>query len=141
MLVWLTNRVNSGMDEEHMNKTSNLIHFNIIYNDWLGLRTRTILFDPRTKATGSGQQIRARVKQNCCRPRNQSISVLLYTLIFPNFLIHSFHALTYPLDIFYILVRQVRESGRRLDIVTSIYQVTYWTNENKAIGQHFVCGL
>ena len=72
----------------------------MLYSYWLGSRTRTVLFDPRTNLC-------TRVKQNCRCPRSQSINVLLYTFIFPNFLIHSFHALTYQLDIFYILVRQV----------------------------------
>ena len=40
----------------------------------------------------------------------------------------------------HILVRKVRECGRHLDIVTSIYHVTYWTNKNKAIGQQFDSG-
>ena len=61
---------------------------------------------------GFGQQIRLRVKQNCCCQRNQSIlseaagwwqqirrnqsiTVLLYTFIFSLKNIHSFHS-TYP---------------------------------------------
>ena len=39
-------------------------------------------------------------------------------LLFSKF--SSLFPLTYPLDVFNILVRQVRESGRRFDIVTSI---------------------
>ena len=80
-------------------------------------------FYPRTdllpEAAGWGQQIRSRVKQNCCCPRTQSITLLLYTFIFSKIL-YSLFPLTYPLDVLYILVRKVRESGRRLYIVTSI---------------------
>ena len=86
-----------------------------------------------TEDAGWRQQILSRVKQNCCCPRSQSIivfKIFLFTL-----------SLTYPLDVFNILVRQVREYWRRLDIVSSIYDVTYWTNENKAIGQQFDSGL
>ena len=57
----------------------------IIYSYWLGSRTTAVLCDPRTDllpaAAGWGQQIRSRVKQNCCCPRSQSITVLLYTFI------------------------------------------------------------
>ena len=54
------------------------------------LRKPAILFDPRSdllpSVCGFGQQIRSRVKQNCCGPRNQSnIFFLLYTLIFQKF--------------------------------------------------------
>ena len=51
-----------------------------------GSKTTAILFDPRKdllpKAAGWGQQIPLSVKQNCCCPRSQSITVLLYTFIF-----------------------------------------------------------
>ena len=73
-------------------------------------------------------------RSRCC-PRSQSITVLLYTFIFSKFS-YSLFPLTYPLDVFNILVLQVRVSGRRLDIVT-IYHVTYWTKEYKVIGQQF----
>ena len=70
-------------------------------------------------ATGWGQHIRSRVKQNCCCPKSQSITVLLYTNIFFK-ISYSLFPLTYPLDVFNILISQVGESGRRLDIVMSI---------------------
>ena len=61
------------------------------------------MFDPRTdllpEAAGWGQQIRSRVKQNCCCPRSQSITVLLYTFIFSKFS-YSLFPLTYPLYVF-----------------------------------------
>ena len=64
---------------------TNLSHA-ILYSYWLGSRTTAVLFDPRmdllSEATGWGQQICSRVKQNCCCPRSQSITVLLYTFIF-----------------------------------------------------------
>ena len=67
---------------------------------WLSSRTTAIMFDPRTyllpEAAGWGQQIRSRVKQNCCFPRNQSITVLLYTFVFSTKL-YSIFPLTYPL--------------------------------------------
>ena len=82
----------------------------IIYSYWLGSRT-----------TGFGQQIRSRVKQNCCCTRSQSITVLLYTFIFSTKL-YSLFPLTYSLLLRHlnIPVRQVRESGRRLRFVRSI---------------------
>ena len=58
------------------------------------------------EAEGWGQQIRSRVKQNCCCSRNQSITVLFYIFIFFKILLFQ---LTYPIDVFNILVRQVRE--------------------------------
>ena len=71
------------------------------------------------KTAGWGQQICSRVKQNCCCLRSQSITVLLYTFIFSKFS-YSLFSLTYPLDVFSILVRQDRESEWRLEFVTSI---------------------
>ena len=57
-----------------------------IYSYWLGSRTTAVLFYLRTdllpEAAGWWQQIRLRVKQNCSCPRIQSITVLLYTIIF-----------------------------------------------------------
>ena len=57
-----------------------------VYSYWLGLRTTAVLFEPRMdllpEAAGWGQQIGSRVKQNCCCPQTQSITVLLYTFIF-----------------------------------------------------------
>lgn len=59
--------------------------------------------------------------QDCCCIRTQSLTVLLHTFIFQLFFYSwSVFPLTYPLDIFNILVRQDWESGPRLDIVTSI---------------------
>ena len=97
----------------------------IIYSYWLGSRTTAVLFDTRTdllpEAAAWGQQICSRVKQNCCCPRSQSITVLLYTFILSKFSYSwSLFPLAYPLDVFKILVRQNQESGRRLDIVTLI---------------------
>ena len=63
----------------------------------------------RGRICGFGQQIRSKVKQNCCCPRSQSITVLLYTFIFKK-KIFTFSTHIYPLDILNILVRQVRES-------------------------------
>ena len=86
----------------------------LLYSQWLGSRTTAVLFDPRMdllpEAAGWGQQIRS---------KSQSKTVLLYTFIFPK-CSYSLFPLTYPLDVFSILVCQVRESRRRLDIVTSI---------------------
>ena len=66
-------------------------------------------------------QICSRVKQKCCCPRSQSITVLLYTFILSKFSYSwSLFPLAYPLDVFKILVRQNQESGRRLNIVTLI---------------------
>ena len=83
-----------------------------LYSYWLYSR----------KTTGFRQQIRSQVKQNCCCPRSQSITVLLYTFIFSKFskLIHSFHSHIHKM---FSILRQ--------------YHMTYWTNENKAIGQQF----
>ena len=84
--------------------------------DWV---QNNSIVDPRTdllpKAAAWGHQIRSRVIQNCCSPRSQSITVLLYTLVFFNFFIHlSIRCFQYP-----------HPSGPRiwttpLDIVTSI---------------------
>ena len=78
-----------------------------VYSYWLVSSTTPVLFDPRTdllpEAAGWLQQTRSRVKQNCCCPRSQSITVLLYTFIFQN-----------------VKVRQFPEYGSLLDILTSI---------------------
>ena len=58
-------------------------------------------------------------QKNCCCSRSQSITLLLYTFIFSK-CSYSLFPPTYPWNVFRILVRQVQESGRRLDIVTSI---------------------
>ena len=50
----------------------------------------------------------------------QEINVDCYTPSFFSKFSYSLFQLTYPLDVFNILVRQVQESGRGLDIVTSI---------------------
>ena len=67
------------------------IHYTVI--DWM--------FDPRMdllpEAAGWGQQIRSRVKQNCCCTRSKPRTVLLYTFIFQKFS-YSLFPLTYPLD-------------------------------------------
>ena len=52
-----------------------------------------------SEAAGWGQQIRSRVKQNCCCPRTQSITVLLYTFIFSK-LSHSVDLKTISTHIF-----------------------------------------
>ena len=69
----------------------------LIYNYWLGSRTTAVLFHPRTdllpEAAGWGQQIRSRVKQNCCCPRSQSITVLFNT---PSFFLQKNYSL-FPL--------------------------------------------
>ena len=66
-----------------------------IYSYWLGSRTIAVLFDPRMdllpEAAGWGQQIRSSVNHNCCCPRSQSITVLLYTIISKK-IIHFFHS-------------------------------------------------
>ena len=52
----------------------------------LAFRTTAVLFDPLTdllpSACGFGQQIRFRVKQNCCCPRTHSITVYYYWIPF-----------------------------------------------------------
>ena len=63
------------------------------YSYWLDSRTTTVLFELRTdllpEAAGWVQQIRTRVKQNGCCPRSQSVTPLLYTLIFFNKIIFT----------------------------------------------------
>ena len=88
--------------------------------------TQERIYCPKVQAEGN-RSLRGSNKTS------QSITVLWYTFIFSKFS-YSLFPLTYPLDVFSILVRQVRESGRRLDIVTSI------SRDNKAIGQQFDSG-
>ena len=72
----------------------------VVYSYWLGSWTTAVLFDARTdllpSARGFGQQIRFRVKQNCCCPRSQSITVLLYTIIFFKFFYSLFPLTSRP---------------------------------------------
>ena len=74
-----------------------------LYSYWLGSRTTAVLFDQRTdllpEAAGLEQQNHSRAKHNCFCSKSKSIT------------------LTYRLDVFSILVRQVRESRRLLDFV------------------------
>ena len=69
----------------------------IEYSYWLGSRTTAVLFDPQTdllpEAASGRQQIRSRVKPNCCGSRSQSITVLLYSFIF--FKVFSFSLSTH----------------------------------------------
>ena len=70
-----------------IDKYVNMLHFNIIQVHVLtGFKDNSSLFDSRpdllSEAGGWRQQIRSRVKQNCCCPRNHSITDLLYTFIF-----------------------------------------------------------
>ena len=73
--------------------------------------TQERIFCPKPQAEGT-RSVQGSTKL-------QSVTALLYTFSFSE-KIYSLSPLTYPLDVFNILVRQVRESGRRLDIVTSI---------------------
>ena len=94
-----------------------------LYSYSLDWRTTAFLFVPRTNLFARSHRLRAthsfEYQTNCCCLRSQSVTVLLYTFIFSKFS-YSLFPLTYPLDVFNILIRQVREYERRLDIVTSI---------------------
>ena len=92
---------------------ANMHHIIILYSYCLGSRTTAVFFTRGRTCS--------RIKQKCCGPRSLSMTVLLYTFILAKLSYSwSLFPLTYPIDVFKILVRQDRESWRRLYIVTSI---------------------
>ena len=94
-------------------------HIIILYSYWLGSRTTAVFFTRGRTCS--------RIKQKCCGPRSLSMTVLLYTFILSK--------LSYSWS---ILSNRCSVKTENLDVASTLwrqYHVTYWTNENRAIGQ------
>ena len=83
---------------------------------------------------GFGQQVSIRVKQNCCCPIRQSITVFWFT---PLFYSKFFHSLFHLMSLISSSVKSdnLEDDSRHCDV--NITRLIEPTKKNKAIGQQF----